>query len=149
MSLPSKKITNDTRVFDLSCQLIEQASITPLDENCQFFLTKRLESIGFQCEFFNSGDVLNVWARRGMLSPLLVFAGHTDVVPTGLLESWHSNPFKPEVRDGKLYGRGAADMKSSLAAFVIAIEDFVAAYPSHNGSIASVSYTHLTLPTKP
>jgi succinyl-diaminopimelate desuccinylase len=136
MSLPSNKFTNDTRVFDLSCQLIEQASITPLDENCQFFLTKRLESIGFHCEFFKSGEVLNVWARRGTLSPLVVFAGHTDVVPTGPLEAWHSNPFKPEVRNGKLYGRGAADMKSSLAAFVVAIEDFVAAHPSHKGSIA-------------
>jgi succinyl-diaminopimelate desuccinylase len=127
---------NDTRVFDLSCQLMAQASVTPLDGDCQTVLAKRLAAVGFECEFFNSGDVINLWARRGTERPLLVFAGHTDVVPTGPLDQWHSNPFQPEVREGLLYGRGAADMKSSLAAFVVAIEDFVAANPQHNGSIA-------------
>lgn len=126
----------DTRVFDLSCQLITQPSITPLDEQCQSILIKRLEAIGFICELFNSGKVSNVWAKRGISSPLIVFAGHTDVVPTGNLNDWHSHPFIPAVRNGQLYGRGAADMKSSLAAFVIAIEDFVNTYPQHQGSIA-------------
>jgi succinyl-diaminopimelate desuccinylase len=136
MSLALQTDHHDTRVLDLSCQLIEQASITPLDEDCQTVLTQRLSSIGFQCQFFKSGEVLNVWARRGHTSPLVVFAGHTDVVPTGPLDKWHSNPFKPEIREGKLYGRGAADMKSSLAAFIVAIEDFVTANPNHSGSIA-------------
>ena len=124
------------RVFDLSCDLMLQASVTPLDGDCQSMVAARLEKVGFTCEFIRSGEVTNLWARRGTARPLVVFAGHTDVVPTGPLDQWHSNPFQPEVRDGVLYGRGAADMKSSIAAFVVAIEDFVAANPNHAGSIA-------------
>ena len=127
---------SDSRVFNLACELMLQASVTPLDGDCQTIVAKRLAAVGFGAEFFKSGGVTNLWARRGAARPLVVFAGHTDVVPTGPLDQWHSNPFKPEVRNGVLYGRGAADMKSSLAAFVVAIEDFVAAHPNHAGSIA-------------
>jgi succinyl-diaminopimelate desuccinylase len=128
--------SRDTRVFDLACALMLQASVTPADGDCQTMVAQRLGNIGFNCEFFNSGGVTNLWARRGTARPLVVLAGHTDVVPTGPLDQWLSDPFKPEVRHGVLYGRGAADMKSSLAAFVVAIEDFVATHPQHTGSIA-------------
>ena len=101
-----------------------------------FRSAKRLAAVGFTCEFFAQGGVTNLWARRGAARPLVVFAGHTDVVPTGPLEKWSSDPFAPTIRDGKLYGRGAADMKTSIAAFVVAIEEFVAHYPNHTGSIA-------------
>ncbi len=136
LNTPQNMLNNDNRVFDLACQLMLQASVTPLDGDCQTIVAKRLGAVGFISEFFKSGGVTNLWARRGVARPLVVFAGHTDVVPTGPLDQWHSDPFKPEVRDGVLYGRGAADMKSSLAAFVVAIEDFVAAHPNHAGSIA-------------
>ena len=99
-------------------------------------MIQRLEKIGFVVERLRFGDVDNFWARRGTVSPVLAFAGHTDVVPTGSLSAWHSEPFAPEIRDGVLYGRGAADMKGSLAAMVVACENFVAQHPNHQGSIA-------------
>lgn len=99
-------------------------------------MCKRLQAIGFQCQSLPFGDVSNVWARRGNQAPLFVFAGHTDVVPCGPLEHWHSDPFTPDVRDGMLYGRGAADMKGSLAAMVTACEAFISQHPKHKGSIA-------------
>lgn len=136
MDSQTTPVKTQNPVFDLSCALMLQASVTPLDGDCQTMVAQRLAKIGFTCEFIQSGAVTNLWARRGTARPLVVFAGHTDVVPTGPLDQWHSDPFKPEVRDGVLYGRGAADMKSSLAAFVVAIEDFVAHNPNHAGSIA-------------
>ena len=122
--------------LDLSRELIGRKSVTPADAGCQALLAGRLARSGFQCEDASVNGVSNLWARRGSGRPLLCFAGHTDVVPTGPLEQWHSDPFVPTVRDGKLYGRGAADMKSSIAAFVVAAEQFVAERPSHAGSIA-------------
>ncbi|HUU73885.1 MAG TPA: succinyl-diaminopimelate desuccinylase [Burkholderiales bacterium] len=120
----------------LAVDLIARPSVTPQDEGCQALIAQRLSRIGFQPEAMRFGEVDNLWLRRGNASPLLCFAGHTDVVPTGPLESWTSDPFQPEIRDGHLYGRGAADMKSSLAAFVTAIERFVSGHPNHPGSIA-------------
>ena len=120
----------------LAQTLIARRSITPTDNGCQEILTNRLEKLGFNIERMHFGEVDNLWARRGNKSPVLCFAGHTDVVPTGPLEQWHSDPFTPTIQDGKLYGRGAADMKTSLAAFVTAIEAFVAKHDNHNGSIA-------------
>ena len=99
-------------------------------------IAEHLGALGFTCEYINRNGVTNLWARRGSVAPLLCLAGHTDVVPTGPLEQWCSDPFLPTVRDGMLYGRGAADMKGSLAAFVTATEAFVAAHPEHAGSIA-------------
>ncbi len=125
-----------TRTLELTRSLIALDSVTPADKGCQTTLKSYLEPLGFQCETLQSGDVTNLWARRGTTSPLVVFAGHTDVVPTGPREAWHSDPFVPTERDGKLYGRGAADMKSSIAAFVVACEEFIAAHPDHPGSIA-------------
>jgi succinyl-diaminopimelate desuccinylase len=116
--------------------LIGRRSITPEDAGCQQVLAARLEPLGFACETLASGGVANLWARRGSEAPLLAFAGHTDVVPTGPLTQWTSDPFVPTLRDGFLYGRGASDMKTSIAAFVVAIEEFVAAHPKHRGSIA-------------
>ena len=123
-------------VLPLVRQLIAEASVTPEDARCQPLLMERLGPLGFKAETFAEGGVTNLWARRGSASPLVVFAGHTDVVPTGPLEKWQSDPFIPTERDGRLYGRGAADMKSSIAAFVIACEEFVGAHPNHAGSIA-------------
>ncbi len=124
----------------LTEQLLAQASITPNDSGCQALIANRLEKIGFTCETLVLGNVTNLWAvRRGSAAragKLLGFAGHTDVVPTGPLEAWDSPPFVPTHRDGKLYARGAADMKTSLACFVIASEEFIAAHPQHAGSIA-------------
>ncbi len=119
----------------LTEELISLHSVTPADGGCQLKMAERLSPLGFECETIASGDVTNLWARRGNAHPLLVFAGHTDVVPTGPLERWSSDPFTPTHRDGKLYGRGAADMKTSLAAMVVAVEEFVAAHPDHKGSI--------------
>ncbi len=119
----------------LTEELISLHSVTPADGGCQLKMAERLSPLGFECETIASGDVTNLWARRGNAQPLLVFAGHTDVVPTGPLERWSSDPFTPTHRDGKLYGRGAADMKTSLAAMVVAVEEFVAAHPDHKGSI--------------
>ncbi|GLS04273.1 succinyl-diaminopimelate desuccinylase [Chitiniphilus shinanonensis] len=122
--------------FDLAIQLIKQASVTPEDADCQQIIAHRLERIGFQIEHMRFEDVDNLWARFGESGPVLVFAGHTDVVPTGPVDRWQSDPFMPELRDGHLYGRGAADMKASLAAFVTATEDFLAMHPAPRGSIA-------------
>lgn len=123
-------------VLALTRELISRPSITPEDAGCQELLAKRLTAAGFRCESLVHGDVANLWARRGASAPLLVFAGHTDVVPPGPPEHWNSDPFTPTERDGKLHGRGAADMKTSIAAFVVAAEEFVAAHPDHGGSIA-------------
>ncbi len=116
--------------------LITRPSVTPDDAGCQQILIDRLSAIGFVCETMQFGDVTNLWARRGNASPLLAFAGHTDVVPSGPLDEWSSDPFKPEIRDGFLYGRGAADMKSGIAAMVTACERFIEKHPDHSGSIA-------------
>lgn len=123
-------------VLSLAQALISRPSVTPDDAGCQALLAERLEAIGFRCETIASGGVTNLWARRGTTSPVTVFAGHTDVVPTGPRERWKHDPFTPVLEDGRLYGRGAADMKSSIAAFVVAAEEFVAACPDHQGSIA-------------
>jgi succinyl-diaminopimelate desuccinylase len=120
--------------------LIARASVTPDDQHCQALMIERLDEIGFECETISSAGVTNLWAVKrgadGAEGKLLAFAGHTDVVPTGPLEQWASPPFTPTHREGKLYGRGAADMKTSLAAFVVSSEEFVAAHPAHRGSIA-------------
>ena len=120
----------------LTRQLIACPSLTPNDAGCQQLLIDRLADLGFQIERLRFDDVDNLWARRGTSSPLFAFAGHTDVVPTGPLEKWSSPPFEPTLRDGHLYGRGAADMKGSIAAMVTACERFIAAHPDHQGSIA-------------
>ena len=120
----------------LTLDLIRCPSVTPVDANCQELMIQRLEAIGFYIERLRFGEVDNFWARRGTTEPVFAFAGHTDVVPTGTLSAWHSEPFQPEIRDGMLYGRGAADMKGSLAAMVVACEQFVAKHPNHHGSIA-------------
>lgn len=122
--------------LDLTLDLIRCPSVTPVDANCQELMIQRLEKIGFHIERLRFGDVDNFWARRGTTAPVFAFAGHTDVVPTGTLTAWHNDPFQPEIRDGVLYGRGAADMKGSLAAMVVACENFVAQHPNHQGSIA-------------
>jgi succinyl-diaminopimelate desuccinylase len=122
--------------IELAKQLISRNSVTPDDAGCIDLLSEKLRPLGFECEKISMGGVDNLWARRGTSSPLVCFAGHTDVVPTGPLDQWASEPFAPTVRDGVLYGRGASDMKSSLAAFVVAIEDFVRQHPDHPGSIA-------------
>ncbi|GAA5234071.1 succinyl-diaminopimelate desuccinylase [Verticiella sediminum] len=124
-----------SEVLCLVQDLIRRPSVTPDDAGCQDLLAERLRAVGFACETLASGGVTNLWARRGSTGPLLVFAGHTDVVPTGPLERWRFPPFEPTVADGRLYGRGAADMKSSIAAFVVAAEEFVAAHSQHAGSI--------------
>jgi succinyl-diaminopimelate desuccinylase len=126
----------DLNALELAKELIGRRSVTPEDGGCQEVVAKRLSAAGFKCEPMNFGDVSNLWARRGSAAPLVCFAGHTDVVPTGPLSEWHSDPFVPTIRDGRLYGRGAADMKSSVAAFVIAAEAFVKERPAHSGSIA-------------
>jgi succinyl-diaminopimelate desuccinylase len=123
-------------VLDLVKALIARPSVTPDDCGCQRLLAERLQRIGFDCETISQGGVTNLWVRRGTAAPLVVFAGHTDVVPPGPREKWDSDPFVPTERDGFLYGRGAADMKSSIAAFVVAVEEFVATYPHHAGSCA-------------
>ena len=122
-------------VLALSQQLIRCASVTPLDDGCQELLIAHLEHLGFIVTRLPFGGVANFWARRGTTAPLLAFAGHTDVVPTGPVEQWTSPPFDPVVRDAKLFGRGAADMKTGLAAMLVAIERFLTATPAHAGSI--------------
>lgn len=120
----------------LAEQLIAKASVTPQDGGCMEVIAARLKAVGFALEAINRGGVTNLWARRGSSAPLVCLAGHTDVVPTGPLEQWQSDPFTPTYRDGFLFGRGAADMKGSLAAFVTAVEAFVTQHPEHRGSIA-------------
>lgn len=127
---------SDDPTFDLACELISRPSVTPDDAGCLDLIAGRLAPLGFRIERLDTGGVSNLWARRGETAPLLCFAGHTDVVPTGPVERWKSPPFEPTIREGRLHGRGAADMKSSLAAFVTSIERFVAARPDHRGSIA-------------
>jgi len=123
-------------VIALCRDLISRPSVTPEDAGCRPLVAERLAAIGFGIETMRCGDVDNLWARRGSEAPLFCFAGHTDVVPAGPLENWTSYPFRPEIRNGMLYGRGACDMKGSLAAMVTAAERFVAAHPNHKGSIA-------------
>lgn len=123
-------------VVDLAKELIARHSVTPNDAGCIDLLCGYLEPLGFECEKISRGGVDNLWARRGTASPVVCFAGHTDVVPTGPLDQWHSDPFTPTIRDGVLYGRGASDMKSSLAAFVVAIDEFIRQHPDHPGSLA-------------
>ncbi|MGX9781579.1 succinyl-diaminopimelate desuccinylase [Janthinobacterium lividum] len=125
-----------SKTLALTEKLIALSSVTPDDKGCQQHLIDILTPLGFACETIQSNDVTNLWARRGTTSPVFVFAGHTDVVPTGPVEQWRSLPFIPTHRDGKLYGRGAADMKTSIAAMVVACEEFIAATPGHTGSIA-------------
>ena len=125
-----------TEDIALLTELIRRPSVTPDDAGCQTVLAERLEALGFRIEPMRFGEVDNLWARRGTAGPVLCFAGHTDVVPPGDLSAWNSDPFEPVRRDGLLYGRGAADMKTSLAAMLLAVEQFVAAFPDHPGSIA-------------
>ncbi|MTD11234.1 succinyl-diaminopimelate desuccinylase [Acinetobacter sp. YIM 103518] len=125
-----------SETLELSLQLLRQPSVTPVDHTCQDIMAKRLEKIGFNIENMRFDDVDNLWARKGTEAPVFCFAGHTDVVPTGSLDAWNSDPFAPEIRDGKLYGRGSADMKTALAAMVVASERFVKKHPTHKGSIA-------------
>ncbi|WP_113954539.1 succinyl-diaminopimelate desuccinylase [Arenicella xantha] len=135
-----KTTDTDRPTLALTKQLIAAQSVTPNDAGCQMLMTERLSELGFHIEAMNFSDkhgtVQNFWARRGNAKPCLAFAGHTDVVPTGDLKQWESDPFTPTERDGMLYGRGTADMKTSLAAFVTSIERFVSEHPDHKGSIA-------------
>jgi len=125
-----------TPTLSLAQDLIARSSVTPEDQGCLDLIAQRLAPLGFKIERMDANGTSNLWARRGTEAPLVCFAGHTDVVPTGPLEQWTSPPFQPTIRDGVLYGRGAADMKSSLAAFVVAIENFLAAHQDSAGSIA-------------
>lgn len=127
---------SDTPVVTLLKDLISRRSITPEDAGCQALLISRLEKLGFTCESMFFEDTLNLWARRGSSSPLFCFAGHTDVVPSGPESKWDTPPFEPTIIDGMLYGRGAADMKSGIACFMIALEQFIEENQDHNGSIA-------------
>lgn len=122
--------------IELLSELIRRRSVTPEDAGCQELLARRLEAIGFDCETMVFGDVTNLWARRGSAAPVLCFAGHTDVVPPGNEDEWETDPFEPVIDNGVVYGRGAADMKSGLAAMVVAFERFVAMHPEHGGSLA-------------
>ncbi|WP_186475000.1 succinyl-diaminopimelate desuccinylase [Psychrobacter sp. KCTC 72983] len=145
MSDSHQQPTHQQATLDLSIALLERPSVTPDDDGCQDILSERLEQAGFDCEFMYYGDrqakgehaeVKNLWARRGTTDPVICFAGHTDVVPTGDEKNWTYPPFTPTIADGYLWGRGAADMKTGIAAFTIAAERFVANHPEHNGSIA-------------
>ena len=122
--------------IELLIELVRRASITPDDAGCQQLLIERLEALGFECETMIFGDTSNLWARRGTASPVLCFAGHTDVVPPGDTAEWSTDPFVPTVIDGNLYGRGTADMKSGLASMIVAIERFLQKNENHKGSIA-------------
>lgn len=124
-----------TKTLDLAMDLLSRSSVTPDDKGCQETMIARLAPLGFKIERMRFGNVDNFFARRGTTGPLLVFAGHTDVVPTGPLDQWHTPPFEPTIKDGMLYARGAADMKTSLAAFITSIEEFVSENPEHTGSI--------------
>jgi succinyl-diaminopimelate desuccinylase len=127
--------TLDAGVFDLTCDLIARRSITTEDAGCQALIAERLARAGFRCEHLRFGQTDNLWATHGEGGPVLILLGHTDVVPPGPIEAWTSDPFVPTVRDGLLYGRGTADMKGSVAAFVIALERFVAEHPDHPGTV--------------
>lgn len=122
--------------LQLAKALIARGSLTPDDAGCQDIIIERLTKLGFNIERMRFGNVDNLWARRGTTGPVVVFAGHTDVVPTGPIADWITPPFEPTIKDGMLYGRGAADMKTSIAAFITAIETFIAQHPDHKGSIA-------------
>ncbi len=124
-----------SKTLNLAIDLLARRSNTPEDAGCQALMISRLEPLGFKIERMRFGNVDNLYARRGTNGPLLVFAGHTDVVPTGPLEKWHTPPFEPTIKEGMLYARGAADMKTSLAAFITSIEEFITAHPNHAGSI--------------
>ena len=124
-----------SKTLELAIDLLNRRSLTPADADCQETMIARLEPLGFKIERMRFGEVDNFYARRGTSGPLLVFAGHTDVVPTGPLDQWHTPPFEPTIKDGMLYARGAADMKTSLAAFITSIEEFIAENPDHPGSI--------------
>lgn len=126
----------ETQVVALAEALIARPSVTPDDAGCQTLMKKRLAALGFHNETLEFGDTTNLWSRRGSAGPLFCFAGHTDVVPTGPVEQWQTPPFEPVIKDGYLYGRGAADMKGSLAAMLVATEHFIAAHPEHQGSLA-------------
>ncbi len=123
-------------VLDLTCELIRRASVTPDDAGCQALIAGRLENAGFTIEHLRFGEVDNLWATHGSGAPVFVFLGHTDVVPSGPAQAWSSPPFEPSVRDGFLYGRGAADMKSGVAAMVVALETFVREQADHRGTVA-------------
>ncbi|KLJ01593.1 succinyl-diaminopimelate desuccinylase, partial [Luteimonas sp. FCS-9] len=123
-------------VLDLTRDLIARPSVTPDDAGCQALIAARLQAAGFSIESMRFGAVDNLWATHGNGGPVLALLGHTDVVPSGPVEAWRSDPFVPQIRDGVLYGRGAADMKGSVAAFVVAAERFVAAHPDHPGTLA-------------
>ena len=127
-------MANET--FELAVELLKRRSLTPDDAGCNDLIAARLQKMGFHIERICHNGVDNLWARKGNAAPVVCFAGHTDVVPTGPLDQWLSDPFEPTLRDGKLYARGAADMKTSAAAFVTATERFIAAHPDHKGSIA-------------
>ncbi|SKC32243.1 Succinyl-diaminopimelate desuccinylase [Photobacterium piscicola] len=127
---------SDSPVITLAKDLMSRPSVTPEDAGCQQVMIARLQTLGFNIETMVFEDTVNLWARRGTQAPLFVFAGHTDVVPSGPVEQWHTPPFEPTIIDGYLHGRGAADMKGSLACMVVAIERFIAQNPNHNGSIA-------------
>ncbi|WP_047534011.1 succinyl-diaminopimelate desuccinylase [Methylotenera sp. N17] len=124
-----------SNTLDLAIDLLQRQSNTPEDAGCQELMISRLAPLGFKIERMRFGNVDNFYARRGTTAPLIVFAGHTDVVPTGPLDKWHTPPFVPTIKDGMLYARGAADMKTSLAAFITSIEEFIAENPNHTGSI--------------
>ena len=123
-------------VIELLCDLIRRPSVTPDDAGCQSVLAERLMRLGFVCETLQFNDVTNLWARRGTASPVLCFAGHTDVVPPGNESEWSSAPFDPTFKGDLIYGRGSADMKSGLAAMIVALEEFIAEHPDHDGSLA-------------
>lgn len=131
MQIPTMSTT-----LELTKQLISRPSITPDDQSCQQLLSQQLESVGFKSEPMDFNEVKNIWLRKGTQAPLFCFAGHTDVVPTGAAEQWDFPPFEPTIHNGKLYGRGTADMKGSIAAMTIAVQRFVTDYPDHKGSIA-------------
>ena len=127
-------MANET--FELAVELLKRRSLTPDDAGCHDLIAARLQALGFHIERHCHNGVDNLWARKGAAAPVVCFAGHSDVVPSGPLDQWLSDPFEPTVRDGQLYARGAADMKTSNAAFVTATERFIAAHPDHKGSIA-------------
>lgn len=129
-------MAHQSETLELTCDLISRQSVTPEDAGCQQMMAERLEALGFNVESMPFEEVTNFWARRGTEGPVLCFAGHTDVVPTGPVEKWQTPPFEPTLKDGMLYGRGAADMKGSIAAFMTALDRFVKAHPDHKGSIA-------------